>query len=562
MSGVTDDERASALRRSRPWTEQYPPGVDWLLDIPVRPVHALLDEAVAHFAARPFLDFLGRSYTYGDAARLIARAARGFQRVRVGKGVKVGLFLPNCPYGVICYFAVLKAGGTVVNYNPLYAERELLRQIDDSETDIMVTLDLAQLYGKVASALAETRLRRIIVCRMGAALPLSKRVVFRITHRHELSNPRHDDQHLSFEDLITNDGAYEPVETAPLSDVAVIQYTGGTTGVPRGVMLSHQNIYANACQIRSWFTSAAPGRERMLAILPFFHSFGMTGVMHFAVSLGGELVVYPRFDPRETLRAIARKRITMLMGVPTLFQALNECPAVSRYDLSSLKIAISGGDVLPRSVQERFIQLSGCPLGEGYGLTECGPVATSSNPLEGIERPGSCGLPLPRTTVEILSTQDPGLVLPPGELGEICVSGPQVMLGYWRQPEATAECLLGGRLRTGDIGRMDADGFLYFIDRLKEVITVHSYKVYPRIVEDAIRLHPAVAAVAVIGVTDPRRGHAPKAYVVPTPGALLTDEALRTFLADKLSPIEIPRFIEFRASLPKSAAGKILKQAL
>lgn len=562
MSRAVDDDRSPGLPRSRPWAERYPPGVDWLLDIPVRLVHALLDEAVARFPARPFLDFLGRCYTYGEAAQMIARAACGLQRMGVGKGVKVGLFLPNCPYGVVCYFAILKAGGTVVNYNPLYAERELIHQIDDSETEIMVTLDLAQLYGKAAVALSETNLRRIVVCRMAAALPLSKRVGFRITHRNELAKLRRDDQHLEFDALIANDGVYEPVETAPLSDVAVLQYTGGTTGVPKGVMLSHQNIYANTCQIRTWFTRAAPGHERLLAILPFVHSFGMTGVMNFAVSLGGELVILPRFDRRETLRAIARKRVTMLIGVPTLFHALNECPEISRYDLSSLKIAISGGDALPRSIQEKFVQLSGCPLAEGYGLTECAPVATASNPLEGIERPRSCGLPLPRTTVEIVSTQDPQVVLPPGEVGEICVSGPQVMLGYWHQPEATAECLVGGRLRTGDLGRMDADGFLYFVDRLKAVITVHSYKVYPSIVEDAIRLHPAVAEVAVIGVVDPIQGHAPKAYVVPTRGALLTEEALRAFLADKLSPTEIPRSIEFRASLPKSAAGKILTRSL
>jgi long-chain acyl-CoA synthetase len=562
MSRTVDDDQPAILARCRPWAERYPPGVDWFLDIPVRPVHALVDQAVAHFAARPFLDFLGRRYTYGEAARLIARAARGFQRLGVRKGVKVGLFLPNCPYGVVCYFAILKAGGTVVNYSPLYAERELIRQIADSETEIMVTLDLAQLYGKATVALGETHLRRLIVCRMAAALPLSKQVIFRITHRHELAKLRRDDRHLAFDDLIANDGAYEPGETAPLSDVAVIQYTGGTTGVPRGVMLSHQNIYANTCQIRTWFTSAAPGQERLLAILPFFHSFGMTGVMNFAVSLGGELVILPRFNPRETLRTIARRRVTMLIGVPTLFQALNECPEISRYDLSSLKIAVSGGDSLPRAVQEKFVQRSGCLLAEGYGLTECAPVAAASNPLEGIERPGSCGLPLPQTMVEIVSTQDPQLVLPAGEVGEICVSGPQVMLGYWRQPEATAACLVGGRLRTGDLGRMDADGFLYFVDRLKEVIASHGYKVYPRIVEDAIRLHPAVVDVAVVGVPDPVRGQVPKAYVVPTQGALLTEEALRTFLADKLSPVEIPPAVEFRSSLPKSAAGKVLKRAI
>jgi long-chain acyl-CoA synthetase len=561
-STVDDPERAALPRSNRPWVERYPTGVDWLLDIPVRPVHALLDEAVARFADRPFLDFLGKQHTYAEAAWLISRAACGLQRLGVGKGVKVGLFMPNSPYGVICYFAILKAGGTVVNYSPLCAERELRHQIDDSETEIMVTLDLAQLCDKAAHALRQTNLRRLIVCRMAAALPLSKQVVFRITHRHERGKLRRDEQHVRFDALVANDGAYEPVETAPLSDVAVLQYTGGTTGVPKGVMLSHQNIYANTCQIRTWFTRAAPGHERLLAILPFAHSLGMTGVMLFAVSLGGELVIFPRFDRQETLRAIARKRITMLVGVPTLFHALNQAPEISSYDLSSLKIAISGGDALPLPVQEKFAQLSGCPLAEGYGLTESSPVAAVSNPLEGIERPHSCGLPLPRTMVEIVSTTNPQTVLPAGEIGEICVSGPQVMLGYWRQPEQTAKCLAGGRLHTGDLGRMDADGFLYLVDRLNEVITVHSYKVYPSIAEDAIRLHPAVAEVAVIGVVDPIQGHAPKAYVVTTPGARLTEEALRAFLADKLSPIAIPRSIEFRAALPRSAAGKIQRGAL
>ncbi|HEU5303236.1 MAG TPA: long-chain fatty acid--CoA ligase [Gemmatimonadales bacterium] len=561
MSRAIQDQPPVSPRRPA-WAERYPPGVDWLLDIPVQPVPALLDEAARRFGARPFLDFLGRRYTYGETAALVTRAACGFQRMGVGKGVKVGLFLPNSPYGVVCYFAILKAGGTVVNYNPLYAERELIGQIQDSDTTILVTLDLAQLYDKAAVALRETRLRKVLVCRMAAALPASKRVMFRLTRQHELAKMPRNERHLSFDDLIDNDGAYDLIETAPQSDIAVLQYTGGTTGVPRGVMLSHQNIYANTCQIRSWYTRAVPGRERLLAILPFFHSFGMTGVMNFAVSLGGELVILPRFDPQETLRAIARKRVTMLIGVPTLFRALTECPAIARYDLSSLKISVSGGDALPGAVQEKFVRLSGCPLGEGYGLTECAPVAAATNPLEGIERPGSCGLPLPRTTVEIRSAPEPWIGLPVGEVGEICVSGPQVMLGYWRQPAATAECLSSGRLRTGDLGRLDADGFLYFVGRLKDVIAVHGYKVYPRIVEDAIRLHPGIADVAVVGVPDPVRGQAPKAYIVPAKGALLTEEGLRGFLADKLSPIEIPRSVEFRAFLPKSAAGKILKRVI
>jgi len=528
----------------------------------LRPVYALLDAAVATDPSAPFIDFLGRRFTYGAAAGLVAKVACGLQRLGVGKGVKVGLFMPNCAYGVICFFAILKAGGTVVNYNPLDAERELVREIEDSETEVMMTLDLAPLCRKLAAALEATRLRRVVVCPFGRSLPLLKSVSFHLMHRQERARLPPDPRYLPFAALIRNDGAYEPVEIAPLTDIAVIQYTGGTTGDPKGVMLSHQNIYANACQLTAWFTAADPGRERLLAVLPFFHCFGMTAVMIFAASLRAELIVLPRFNLKEALQAIARKRVTLLVGVPTLFNAINRYTGTARYDFSSLKIGISGGDALPRTVQEKFVALTGCLLAEGYGLTEGAPVATCSNPLEGVDRPGSCGLPLPATTVEIVSIEGEERVLPAGAIGEICVRGPQVMLGYWKQPAATADALRSGRLHTGDIGRMDADGFVYFVERRKEVIAVHGYKVYPRMVEEAIRLHPAVADVAVTGVPDPVRGHAPKAFIVRAQGAVLTGEALRAFLADKLSPVEIPRSIEFRDSLPKSAAGKTLKQRL
>ncbi len=554
-----NEDRPSCSRP--PWAAQYPRAVDWLLDIPVRPVHALLDDAVAAFAARPFLDFIGSRQTYAQAARLIAKAALGFQRLGVRKGTKVGLLLPNSPYSVICYFAILKAGGTVVNYDPLCAEQQLIRQIEDSETEIVVTLDVTSLYAKIAAALGKTCLRRVIICSMTQALPFPKNIMFRVTHWREIAKPLQASGQVLFADLIDNDGAYETVETAPLSDVAIIQYTGGTTGEPRGVMLSHQNVYANTRQIRAWFTRAEPGQERLLAIIPFSHSFGMTAVMNFATSLGGELVILPRFDLKQTLRAIERKRVTILAGVPTLFQAINQYPDIKRCDLSSLKICISGGDALPRPVQSQFVELTGCALAEGYGLTECAPVVTCSNPLEGIDRRGSCGLPLPQTTVEIVSLES-RTVLPTGERGEICVSGPQVMLGYWRGPEATRNCLIEGRLHTGDLGWMDDDGFLYFVDRLKEVISVHGYKVYPRNVEDAIHQHPAVIDVAVIGVADPIRGQTPKAYVVLAKGTQLSEDGLQAFLADKLSPPEIPHIVEFRDKLPRSAAGKVLKRAI
>lgn len=554
------DDREPAARP--PWQDRYPRGLDWALELPSRPVDALLDDAAATDPSAPFIDFLDRRFTYGEAAGLVAKVACGLQRLGVGKGVKVGLFMPNCAYGVVSFFAILKAGGTVVNYNPLDAERELVREIEDSETDVMMTLDLAPLCRKLAVALESTRLRRVVICSFGRALPLLKSLWFRLMHRQERARLPADPRYLSFDALIRNDGAYEPVEIAPLADIAVIQYTGGTSGDPKGVMLSHRNIYANACQLRAWFTTAEPGHERLLAVLPFFHCFGMTGVMIFAVSLRAELIVLPRFNLKEALQAIARKRVTLLVGVPTLFNAINQYPNRARYDFSSLKISISGGDTLPRAVQEKFVALTGCLLAEGYGLTESAPVASCSNPLEGIDRAGSCGLPLPATTIEIVSTEDEERVLPAGETGEICVRGPQVMLGYWKQPAATADALRSGRLHTGDIGRMDREGFVYFVERRKEVIAVHGYKVYPRIVEEAIRLHPAVADAAVIGIPDPVRGHAPKAFIVRAPGAALTEEGLRAFLADKLSPVEIPRSIEFRDSLPKSAAGKTLKRRL
>jgi long-chain acyl-CoA synthetase len=545
-----------------PWIDQYPRGVDWQGAIPVRPLWALLDDAAARFATRPFLDFLGRQWTYSDTAELVARAAFGFQRLGAVKGTKIGLFLPNSPYSVICYFAILKTGATVVNFNPLAAEEELMRQVEDSETEIMVTLDLKALSDKVAAARAKTRLRHIVICRMAPALPMAKSLIFRIGEREKMAKLPASSAHILFEDLINNKGAHRMVTIAPLLDLAVLQYTGGTTGDPKGVMLSHQNIYANTCQIRSWFTRAEPGRERLLAIIPFSHSFGMTAVMNFATSLGGELVLFPQFDLKLVLRAIERKCVTMLVGVPTLFGAINQHPQVQRYDLSSLKICVSGGDELPHEIQRKFLELTGCSLAEGYGLSECAPVVSCSNPLEGIDRPGSCGLPLPQTTVEIVSQQDRTAILRPGEIGEICVSGPQAMLGYWREAEATRDCLVDGRLYTGDIGRMDADGFLYFVDRMKEVITVHGYKIYPRIIEDTIRRHPAISEVAVTAIPDSTRGQVPKADIVLVKGSELSRERLREFLSDKLSPIEIPRFIDFHDALPKSAAGKVLKRRI
>jgi long-chain acyl-CoA synthetase len=522
---------------------------------------ALLDVAAARYPDNICMDFLGRRTTYSEVARTVTRVAGGLQKNGARRGTRVALFLPNSPQLVFAFFAVLKAGGTIVNCNPLTGASEFVRQMDDSGAAMIVTLDLAPLYEKAARALRETSVRQLVIASLADELPALKAGLFRLAHRRERVSVPADDQHLRFRDLM-GAGDFRLVEPAERADIAVLQYTGGTTGVPKAVMLSHRNLHANARQISLWFTKAELGAERIIAILPFTHSFGMTGVMNFALSLGGEMILLPRFEMRALLGAIERRRATMIIGVPSLFHAINEYPKLSHYDLSSLKIGVSGGDSLPAAVQQRFEQLTGCPLTDGYGLSECSPVVACGNPPEGLGRPGSCGLPLPGTVVEIVSIEDGVNVLPPNTIGEICVTGPQVMSGYWQRPEETAASLRNNRLHTGDVGRMDENGYLYFVDRLKEVIVVHGYKVYPRAVEEVLRLHPMVIEAAVIGMPDDIRGHAPKAFVVLRRDGEVTAEALQKHVAEHLSPTSVPREIVFLPSLPKSIIGKVLKTAL
>jgi long-chain acyl-CoA synthetase len=543
------------------WLKSYPPGVPRTLEVPQRPLFTLLDDAAAEFAARPALDFLGRIYSYQELQTLVNRAAAGFQALGVAPGVKVGLLLPNCPYSVICYYAVLKAGGTVVNYNPLYAAREIVHQIDDSQTAIMVTLDLKVLYDKAELARQQSDLKRIVVGRMAGILPFPKNLLYPLAKRGETARVPDDDSHVPFERLIANDGAPSAVAIDPRRDIAVLQYTGGTTGTPKGAALTHYNLWANVVQNESWFPDRERGNERMLGVLPFFHVFGMTAVMNAALYIGGLIILLPRFELVQVLETLHRKRPTMFHGVPTIFTAINNYPHLKKYDLTSLKMCISGGASLPLEVKRQFEALTGCKLVEGYGLSETAPVLCC-NPLEGPAKEGSIGLPMPDTEVRIVSLDDEHRTLPPGERGELWARGPQVMAGYWQKPDETASVFTDGWFHTGDVGYMDEDGYFYIVDRLKEVIVAGGYKIYPRNVEEAIYLHPAVAEVAVVGVPDQYRGQTVKAYVVLQKGATLDVAGLQAFLEDKLSPIEMPKRIEFRAELPKSAVGKILKKAL
>jgi len=543
------------------WAKSYPPTVKWDAELPAKPLYEIFDESRNRYGDRPCLDFLDRKYTYREVGSMIDHAAAGFQALGVKKGVKVGLFLPNCPQHVVCYYGILKAGGTVVNFSPLYAEPELLHQIEDSQTDIMVTLNLAVLYPKMLAMLEQSRLKKLIIGTMPEVLSFPKNLLFPLARAKDVAKVASDSRHVSFKELLNNDGSFVPPEIDPNSDIAVLQYTGGTTGVAKGAMLTHANLYANAVQAAMWFTMVEPGQERMLSVLPFFHVFAMTVCMNMSFHIGAEVIMLPRFELEPVLKVISKKKPTMLPGVPTMYTAINNFPALHKYDLTSIKGCISGAAPMPLEVRQRFEALTGCKLVEGYGLTEAAPVVCC-NPLDGENKENSVGLPVPGTTVTITDREDPHKVMAQGEIGEICIGGPQVMTGYWGRPDATAETIIDGRLHTGDVGYMDEQGYTFIIDRIKDLILVGGFNVYPRNVEEGIYKHPAVEEVTVIGVPDEYQGQSVKAFVKLKSDQTLNADELTAFLREQLGKHEIPRHIEFRNELPKTMVGKLSKKEL
>jgi long-chain acyl-CoA synthetase len=546
---------------AQPWLKKYPNSIRWDAEIPARPLYELITESAKRYSAHPCLDFLGKRYTYAEVGALVDKAARGFQRIGVSKGTRVGLFLPNSPHSVISYFGALRAGATVVNYSPLYAEPQLRHQVEDSGTEIMVTLDLALLYPKVAGMVGSTALKRLVVGTLPEVLPFPKSLLYPLVKRKELWRGPRNANDVSFAELLANDGKPDAVTIDPKQDVAVLQYTGGTTGTPKGAMLTHANLFANAHQAMLWLEGVQWGQEKMLGALPFFHVFAMTVVMNLALYIGAEILLHPRFVLDDVLKDIHKKRPTLVPGVPTMFAAINGSPKVKDLDLKSIRFCISGGAPLPVEVKARFEALTGCKLVEGYGLTEAAPVA-ACNPLYGVNKPASIGQPLPGTTVVITDRDDPRTVLPLGERGEICITGPQVMAGYWNRPHETAVQIVDGRLRTGDIGTMDEDGYIFLIDRIKDLILVGGFNVYPRNVEEAIYEHAAVAECTVVGVPDERLGQSVKAFVRCKDNAHLEPEELMEFLRARIGKHELPREIEFRKALPKTMVGKLSKKEL
>lgn len=526
------------------------------------PITELLDRSVAAYGGKTALNFLGRCWTYAQLGDLVDRAAAGLQRLGVVPGTRVGLCLPNTPYSVIFYFAVLKAGGIVVNFSPLYVERELKHQIRDSGTTIMVVPDLRIIHSRVAAVAEEAGLKTIIVCPFAGILSPLKGLLFNLFKRKDKAvYDTSDGRHVTLKTLTADVPALKPVLVDAEREVAVLQYTGGTTGVPKGAMLTHAAVASNARQVIDHVDCLTPGGERVLGVLPLFHVFAMTTVMNIPIALGAEIILVPRFQLADLLKTIARTRPTLFPGVPTIYGAINNAPETQPQDLASLKLCISGGAPLPVEVRHRFEALTGCKLVEGYGLSETSPVLTA-NPPTGIIKDGSVGKAVPQTVLEIRSLEDPTRILGVGEKGEVCARGPQVMLGYWNRPEETRSAFVDGAFRTGDVGYVDADGYLFLVDRIKDVILCGGFNVYPRMIEEALYLHPAVAEAVVIGVPDPYRGQAPKAFVTLKAGETVTGDDLRDFLTKQVSKVEMPKDVEVRDSLPRTLVGKLSKKEL
>jgi long-chain acyl-CoA synthetase len=547
---------------ARRWLRSYPPGLDW--DAQFRPslVNTLLDEAVQAYGQRACTYFMGKRLSFAEIGELSDRAAKGLRAIGVGEGVKVGLLLPNTPTFVIFYYGVLKAGGTVVNFNPLYSLEEIEAQIRDSGAKIMVTLDLAMTFDKVEAMLRRGALDKAVIASFPALLPVLKSVGFKLLQRTKLADPSSSlaaNKIVTERELLANDGRCERPRITP-DAIAVLQYTGGTTGTPKGAMLTHANISTNVNQVKRWRQLDVRAGDSILGILPLFHVFAMTTVMNFGIASGMEMILVPKFELIDTLKLIGKLRPRMMPVVPTLLNAMLRHPHIGNFDLSSLEYCLSGGAPLPLEVKRRFEALCGCSVVEGYGLSETSPVACCN--LPGIEREGSIGLPLPATEISIRSLDDPNVEVAPGETGELCIAGPQVMTGYWQKPEETEGSFVGRFFRTGDVGYMDPDGFVYIVDRIKDMINASGFKIYPRRIEDALYAHAAVAEVTVVGIPDEYRGEAPKAFVKLKEGKTATAAELLQFLRGKLSKMELPAEIEFRDELPKTMVGKLSRKEL
>jgi long-chain acyl-CoA synthetase len=541
------------------WRTAYRHPALWDQDFSALTIPKLFDAAVSRAGARPFLDFMGRQYSYRRVSDAVAKAGAGMAKLGIKQGDRVGLFLPNVPHYVAAYYGALSIGATVVNFSPLYTVDELSNQIADSGTTMLITLSAAALLPTAMKVMERGGIERLVVGSIAGALPTAKSLLYRILKRADVSPLPRDPRISRFSALLANDGCAPRPIIAP-DDVALIQYTGGTTGTPKGAMLTHQNLTAVARQV-DLLDTHRDGDDRIVGVLPFFHIFANTCVLNRTVHHGGMIAMLPRFDAKAALKTITRIKATALPGVPTMYRALLDHPDTAKTDFSSLRVCISGGAPLPAEVKEQFETLTGAKVVEGYGLTETSGVV-SCNPYDGLNKSGTIGQPLPGTRVTLLDRDDPTKPAPEGEPGEIAVKGPQIMKGYWGRPEADSEVFERGWLRTGDVGAIDADGYIRIVDRLKDMIAVGGFKVFPSTVEAQLYKHPAVKEALVIGIPDAYSGERPKGFVTIDESSEITGDALRDWVNPHLGKHERLIAVEVREALPKTLVGKLSRKEL
>jgi long-chain acyl-CoA synthetase len=544
----------------RPWLKFYDKEAPHHIDYPRIPLYRLLDDTAAATPDRPCTCFFGRRETYRRIKDFSDRFAVGLRGLGVRKGDRVALLLPNAPQFIIAYYGILKTGAVVVPLNPLYTERELTFHLTDSGAETIVTIPM--FMEKVAALEGKTPLKRAIYTRMADFLPFPLNLVQGLREgsaaRKVLRRPS-GLQWVRFRDLLRTpvpaDFRPEPVDP---DDMAALLYSGGTTGIAKGIMLSHFNFVANAYQVKAW--GALSDEQRILAVLPFFHGFGMSVTMNAPILAGGEIIILPRFNARQVAQTIHKYRPDFFIGVPTMFVALSNLPDIGKYNLRSVKGIFVGAAPLTRAIKEDFESKTGGRMIEGYGLTEA-VTAIAANPYHGLHKIGSIGIPFPDVDMKIVSldgTRD----LPPGEQGEIVLRSPTVMLGYYKMPEETAKTIVDGWLFTGDIGYMDEDGYFYITDRKKDLIIVGGFNVFPREIDELIYQHPKVKEGITVGVPDPYKGERIKVYIVLKEGETATEEEFIAYFRQNLTPYKVPSEVEFRTELPKSAIGKILRRQL
>jgi long-chain acyl-CoA synthetase len=545
---------------SKPWLAHYDPGVPEHISYPELPLWYLLEQSAQKYPSNVALEFMGYTLKYAQLWESARRFGQALRSLGMQEGERVAIMLPNCPQFVIAFYGTLTAGGVCVNVNPLYTPRELKHQLNDSGAETLVLLDM--LWPRYAEIAGEVGVKRVITTGIQDYLPFPKNLLFPIKARREKRwvNLPSDPKRHSFKTLLKGNPPIENPHPSKPDDVALLQYTGGTTGLAKGAMLSHRNLVANTYQAIAWYpVKELEGKGVMLGAIPFFHVYGMTVAMNYGIAEGYKIVLLPRPEVGPCVEAIEKHSVTHFPGVPTLYVGFNNFPGIERRKVGTVKVCISGSAPLPVEVARRFEELTGGKLVEGYGLTEASPC-THCNPVMGKRKMGSIGLPMSSVEAKIVG---PDLQeVPPGEIGELAVRGPNVMLGYWNRPEETAKAIVIDWLLTGDVARMDEEGYFYIVDRKKDMIIAGGYNIYPREVEEVLYAHPAVQEAAVIGVPDAYRGETVAAYVVLKSGQSVTQEELDRHCRANLAAYKVPRIYEFRESLPKSMVGKVLKREL